>query len=657
MLSWTAFLWAINLHQRSHNISPSFMAQSFSDSWSSRQRHYSFTTIPGDKQDGAPSNLRKASALSTRIYQCKFSQSAISVVPCKNAFLRCEAPAGQTLFRSSFESLLICQSTNSDATSEIAAVTEKDASSSLVVNDVDVSEVVKNNGVNVKGNSKNVLINIIDDRGNDGQRKYGDNAAMEVDVPVPTANGGYAHTSSSKAKISAANRGKVPWNKGTPRSHEVRARIAEGVRRRNRERFLVQLAEENISEEEYLERKKAERRKKDSERRTRRTVNGGYTPTEETKQKISQVLKEKYATGEVKRAPRDPAKVRRGFRHSEATKSKIRESLKRKWAEDTEYRDLMTNKTIASGAVASSVRRRIAETLKKKWEDPEFRAEMLDKFANRRAASRSRNQSHRQRISVAMKKKWMDEEYRKRALQGMARGRESASVNNCVKIVIPIQPKLPSKKVSPIMDTINTSGHSTSGYGNRGRGIMQVLDPMSPRKPGTILLKRTKTSSTTLSSTTTKTTSKGAVATKQQQKIIENNCVSSVVGTVMPIASLISTTPSALFIDEALMMEKHELELEEINSEHYPDGCISRLREERRDLYDLLYGDEDKERRTHHYCGVGKRNRLNVQSSNLLLSGITAGTSSNTMAAIFADDDDLDDFDPYGLHDISPSSS
>ena len=125
----------------------------------------------------------------------------------------------------------------------------------------------------------------------------------------------------------------------------------------------------------------------------------------------------------------------------------------------------------------------------------------------------------------------------------------------------------------------------------------------------------------------------------------------------MPIASLISTTPSALSIDEALMMEKRELELEEIYSEHYPDGCISRLREERRDLYDLLYGDEDKERGTHHHCGVGKWNRVNVQSSNLLSSGITVGTSSNTMAAIFADDDDLDDFDPYGLHDISPSSS
>jgi hypothetical protein len=102
--------------------------------------------------------------------------------------------------------------------------------------------------------------------------KEGDYSAMELeinddddnDVPTLTLRGGYTHTSSSKAKISAANKGKVPWNKGTPRSDEVRTRIAEGVRKRNRERFLVMLAEENITEEEYLERKKADKKKKDT---------------------------------------------------------------------------------------------------------------------------------------------------------------------------------------------------------------------------------------------------------------------------------------------------------------------------------------------------------------------------------------------------------
>eukprot|EP00957_Ditylum_brightwellii_P173829 13233379-Ditylum_brightwellii.AAC.1 len=48
----------------------------------------------------------------------------------------------------------------------------------------------------------------------------------QIDVPIQTENGGYSHTKASKAKISAANKGKTPWNKGKARSEEVRARIS-----------------------------------------------------------------------------------------------------------------------------------------------------------------------------------------------------------------------------------------------------------------------------------------------------------------------------------------------------------------------------------------------------------------------------------------------
>ena len=157
-----------------------------------------------------------------------------------------------------------------------------------------------------------------------------------LDIPAPTANGGFSHTSSSKAKISAANKGKTPWNKGKARSEEVKARIAEGVRRKNREKFLAKLAEDGITEDEYFARQKANRQKKDAERRARKTAKGGYTPTDETKQKISRIVKEKYASGEMMRNPRDPSKLRQGFKRSEETKKKIQESLKQKWAEDTQ---------------------------------------------------------------------------------------------------------------------------------------------------------------------------------------------------------------------------------------------------------------------------------------------------------------------------------
>ena len=174
------------------------------------------------------------------------------------------------------------------------------------------------------------------DDGEDIHTSTGASGAADTDttpdIPLPTEKGGFSHTKASKAKISAANKGKVPWNKGKSRSEEVKARIAEGVRRRNRERFLKKLEDMGLTEEEYETQKKEERRKKDAERRKRKTKNGGYRLTEETKQKISKVLKEKHARGEVKkREYKGP--FRKGFSHSEETKQKIRESLKKKWAE------------------------------------------------------------------------------------------------------------------------------------------------------------------------------------------------------------------------------------------------------------------------------------------------------------------------------------
>merc|ERR1712176_1310700 len=154
-----------------------------------------------------------------------------------------------------------------------------------------------------------------------GMKKKNDTQKDDADVPKPTANGGYSHTKSSRAKISAANKGKTPWNKGKPRSPEVKARIAAGVRAKNRQVFLEKLEAMGLTEEEFEERKKEERRIKDADRRARRTVNGGYRPTEETKKKISRILKEKHAKGEVKtRSKTDPKKVRKGFTHSEETR-------------------------------------------------------------------------------------------------------------------------------------------------------------------------------------------------------------------------------------------------------------------------------------------------------------------------------------------------
>lgn len=51
-----------------------------------------------------------------------------------------------------------------------------------------------------------------------------------------TPLGGRAHTAQSKSRISAANKGNIPWNAGGKHSEETRRKIAEGSRRAARRR-------------------------------------------------------------------------------------------------------------------------------------------------------------------------------------------------------------------------------------------------------------------------------------------------------------------------------------------------------------------------------------------------------------------------------------
>ena len=527
-------------------------------------------------------------------------------------------------YRRKYKSSASCtllQSTISDTetmSTAVAPIISSTNDSNQLINGIpngmlDVNTV---NGINSNVNRHSQKDNNVDTISINGDNNTNDKVGKNdtiPEVPIPTANGGYSHTTTSRAKISAANKGKTAWNKGKARSEETRKKIAEGVRRRNRERFLAKLKEEGITEEEYEERKKEERRKKDAERRSRRTAKGGYTPTKETKEKISKILTEKYASGQIKRKPRDPSTIRRGFKHTEETKAKIRASLKAKWANDTEYRELMTNKTVASGQVGKSVRKRISESLKKRWEDPEFRAQMMEKFANRKSQQGDkRDESHRRKISVAMKRKWADEEYRKRATAGMAKGRERDYGQ--VKEVKPV------KRVSQL----------------------KSLEPMQPIAPVASRGKQEKTTKIKSSSITKKKRAvkkkrsvkkKKASTTKRTTKSSDNN-----------IKALKAMSPtSTRSTDISSSDTKSQTITPGEKSTQEEDGSISRLREERRDLYDLLYGDEDNDN--------GRR----VNGDNIDLQPVLPGNkgipigSSSMSTLLGGDDDDLDDFDPYGL--------
>jgi hypothetical protein len=94
-----------------------------------------------------------------------------------------------------------------------------------------------------------------------------------------TKNGGYAHTNNSKSKISKANSGNTPWNKGRNRSSADKAKIAAGVRARNRAILLEKLKRLGMSEEEYNQKKREIKYLRERIRRAK-AANAKYKTTE-----------------------------------------------------------------------------------------------------------------------------------------------------------------------------------------------------------------------------------------------------------------------------------------------------------------------------------------------------------------------------------------
>ena len=439
--------------------------------------------------------------------------------------------------------------------------------------------------------------------------------ASNNDKPLPTVNGGFSHTTTSRAKISAANKGKVPWNKGKPRSEEVKARIAAGVRAKNRERFLEKVAGMGLTEEEYEAQKREKRRIRDEDRRARRTVNGGYRPTEETKKKISQILKEKHAKGEVKpRSKIDPSKVRKGFTHSEETRKKISESLRKRWRDDEGFRTSMKK----SYSSREDVRKRISLSLKKKWQDPEFRNTMMEKMSERKSGkdAMNYNKSHRKKISDAMKLKWQDASYREKttsSIQKAVRSRKATTSTG--------KQKSHNASVASKSKIENDTSVAQKLQVN-GTRKLQMIEPLTAID---ITKRKSK-----------KAPRKRAVTARVIGKEKEDVTVMAPAGKrksnpnkVKGSGAVSSSTLVSLNSEDKAPIEKEGKK----KKKKEKDGSVNRLREERRDLFDLLYGDEDID------------DDKDGDEGNML------SESLSTRERMLIGDEDLDAFDPYGLDD------
>mmetsp|Transcript_16225 Transcript_16225/g.35582 ORF Transcript_16225/g.35582 Transcript_16225/m.35582 type:complete len:383 (+) Transcript_16225:50-1198(+) len=380
-----------------------------------------------------------------------------------------------------------------------------------------------------------------------------------------------------------------------------------------------------LTEEEYELQKKEERRRKDAERRARKTENGGYRPTEETRKKISEVLREKYANGEIKRKKTDPSKIRRGFVHSEETRKKISESLKKRWANDEKYRENMREKQ-ANFNSRDDVRQRISQTLKEKWQDPGFRAVMMAKIGNREAST-FRGPSHREKISQAMKARWQDAEYRKKVVNSLAAKKR-------IKQPKPVPPKATklddsTSKTSKNGLKVSAISLPTTGEANENKSLVngssstkavRLLQPVSPIPPISRPKKATPKRKVAKKKAFAKSPASTAAPRQKKSKTVaaKKKVTSSKNGG--------KQVPDADSIIDGLLGDDDyddDDDLVPLNGSTVKSPkATTGDKEIRQDLYDLLYGEDD------------------------------ATPSSKLGSAFQLGDENLENFDPYGLDDF-----
>jgi len=222
---------------------------------------------------------------------------------------------------------------------------------------------------------------------------------------------GHPHTTESRAKISAANRGKTPWNKGVRHSEETRRLIGERTRLAMRRKKAEKLAAIGVTLEEWEAEQEKEKRETNERKKAPRAI------SDETRKKISDALKKRWQDP-IYRTHRAQVlqasnRTRTGgvSHHSDETRRIISEKIKKRWR-DPEYRTRVLN--ASNGTLSRETRDKIAATLKKRWQDPEFRTNMTKKISG------ARSEQHKQRIAAAIRSKWNQSDYRERTLAGIS---------------------------------------------------------------------------------------------------------------------------------------------------------------------------------------------------------------------------------------------
>ncbi|CAM9827458.1 unnamed protein product [Discosporangium mesarthrocarpum] len=282
-----------------------------------------------------------------------------------------------------------------------------------------------------------------------------------VSVAGVTSNArkaGKPHTAESRAKIAAANKGKMPWNKGRAHSEETKRKIAERTRLAMHKRKVATAESMGLTLDEYMELKNAPPP-------TRNT-----TVRMETRLKISQRLKERWQDPVYREERLKNMPVKRGP-HSAETRETIRKKVREMW-QDPEYRAKMSSRPTSDETKA-----KLSAIIKNKWKDPVYRAQRMSNIT-------SQSTEHRKRISSSVRARWADPEYRERTIARMkeAAARRQAEMGIAPKAPRPRKPRAPRAARAGAASSAAKQGRASSRKEMPSRPKEKKMTPAEMRK-------------------------------------------------------------------------------------------------------------------------------------------------------------------------------
>lgn len=249
-----------------------------------------------------------------------------------------------------------------------------------------------------------------------------------------------------------------------------------------------------------------------------------------------------------------------------------------------------------------------------------------------------------EKISRAMKKKWAEIEYRQKTMDGMEKYRDSLPPKP-VKIK---KPRAPRRR-----------RRASSGSDDGGEVSMVAAMPMTKRVKRPQPKPEKEEDFTVMLASTM---SEGDMAKKRMaaaDNAAKRKVVTAAAATLMGEApttiddvSPTTTEPTLISNDTA---EKKKPPVKK-KKKKKNDGDVDRMREERRDLYDLLYGDETEKTSDSgtdgDQDGDDEDGDDEYNDDGGTVGGLYNEDRYETSIASQLDDENLDNFDPYGLEDF-----